>query len=496
MNAGRDEGVLLTIRVLTVEYNHVLAMSSAWTKIAVVFFALLLYAQAPEGKRLSVYTAQTGYSLAVVDHDRSEYVRLFEVLEPMGPVSTRLDKKKWRLTFRDTEAEFEDGKTRAKVGGKNFDLADRFFLENNRGMVPLRSVAALVSALTGIPAELRGTSRRLFVGATPVRYSTEPRGNALVITFSKPVNPFIATEQGTVRMVFARDALVPGGSEERTFQDAPVSSLHFEEANGAAEITVGVKEPMIARFSDANRTITLTPVENPALGSQSSTPANPSPSVSAATASQPGTPTRVRRPAFFVLIDPAHGGSDRGAVLSDKLLEKDAVLTLARQLRVEMTGQGIPVKLLRDSDTEIPSDRRAIAVNTAHAAAVIFVHASTVGNGVHVSTAIVPATITGPAMTVGPAGWETAQSRSVNLSRQWADAVAAEVLKRNIGALRMRASVPPLNQTAVPALVLEIAPPPSADANSLFSKSYLQAIMSAVAGATAAQRSRLDQGTH
>src|SRR5436305_9961836 len=133
-------------------------------------------------------------------------------------------------------------------------------------MVPLKSLPALVTALTGISAELRGTSRRLFVGATPVRYSTELRGaNTLVFTFSKPVNPFIATEHGVVRMVFARDPLVPTGNDERTFQEAPIASLHFDEANGAAEITIGVKEPMIARFSDANRTITLTPVENRAV---------------------------------------------------------------------------------------------------------------------------------------------------------------------------------------------------------------------------------------
>jgi N-acetylmuramoyl-L-alanine amidase len=465
-------------------------MSRAWKKVALALVAALLYAQAPEGKRLSVYTAQTGYVLPVVDHGSNEYVGLFEVLEPMGPTSARVDKKRWRLKFRGTDSEFEEGKARARIAGENFDLGDRFFVENNRGFVPLRSLPALLTTLTGTPADLHMPARRLFIGATPVRYSAQLQKGAapkLVLSFSSPVNPFIATEPGAVRLVFSREPVVSTGTDQLGLGGTVFSSANFAEENGAAQLTVHVTNPVIATFSDANRTITLSPVPAPAPQVAQEPTAVPSPATSPTTVGPPGTQA-VRRPGFFILIDPAHGGSDRGAALSDSLAEKDAVLTLARRLRAEFDARGIPARLMRDGDADIATDRRAIVANTSRAAAVIFIHASTVGNGAHISTAALMATATG-ANT-----WNSAQSRAIPVSREWADAVAGEVLKRNIGALRLRASVPPLNETAVPAFVLEFTPPPSGQADSILSSSYVQAITSAVADATGAERARLEQG--
>ena len=41
-------------------------------------------------------------------------------------------------------------------------------------------------------------------------------------------------------------------------------------------------------------------------------------------------------PRFFVLIDPAHGGSEIGAAISPTLPEKDVVLALARRVQHEL----------------------------------------------------------------------------------------------------------------------------------------------------------------
>ena len=463
-------------------------MRSAWTKVAVALVAVLVYAQTPEGKRVSVYTAQTGYSLPVVDEGGAEYVGLSEVLEPMGPVTTRVDKKKWRVRFRDVEAEFEAGKTRAKIAGKNVELGSKFLITNNRGLVPVASLPALVNALSGRPTDMHAASRRLFVGATPVRYTAQVQkgaGSRLVLSFSSPVNPRVDTEHGAVRLVFTRDPLESGSTDQVNLGDPLFSSAHFTETNGAAQLEVRVTAPVIASFSDANRTITLTPVNPTAQAGQTPQPPAPSTAPSGPAAAQTPSPV-VRRPLFFVLIDPAHGGSDRGAALSASLAEKDATLTLARRLRTELEGKGIPVRMLREGDVEIPSDRRAVAVNTSRAAAVIFLHASTVGSGVHISTAPLPST------SGAVATWSAAQGRWIITSRHWADAVAGEILKRNIAVLRLPASVPPLNETVVPAFVLEITPPPSGQADTLLLNSYVQGVMSAVADATAAERVRLE----
>jgi N-acetylmuramoyl-L-alanine amidase len=473
-----------------VSYNRFFPMSSAFSRIAVAVLAILVYAQAPGSKRIAIYTAQTGYTLPVVDSGTTEYAGLFETLEPMGPVSAKLDKRKWRLKFREVEAEFEVNSKRAKVAGKTFELTDKFLIANNRGLVPLRSLPTLITALTGVPIDFHQAARRLFVGANPIRYTAQVQKtdtSRLVLTFSRPVNPFIATEHGAVRLFFARDPLVSSGIDQTTFADPVFTSANFSEANGAAELAIHVTAPVIASFSDGNRTITLAPVAPPAQSPQ--LPSAPSVTAPAQPAVPAATPAS-RRPAFFILIDPAHGGSDRGAALSEALAEKDAVLTLARRLRTEFESKGITVRLLREGDVDLPSDRRAAAINSLHPGAVIFVHASTVGAGVHIATAALTAANTTPPL------WDSAQSLSLSISREWADAAASEIFKRNIAVLRLRASVPPLDQVVAPAFVLEITPPPAGRAESVLAGSYVQAITSAISTATTAEHDRLAQGVH
>src|SRR4029077_19316057 len=65
-----------------------------------------------------------------------------------------------------------------------------------------------------------------------------------------------------------------------------------------------------------------------------------------------------RAPEFFVMIDPSHGGVDKGANFGGKLLEKDITLRLARELRKELEDRGIPSRMLRDSDVDIALERR------------------------------------------------------------------------------------------------------------------------------------------
>src|SRR5450631_847981 len=57
----------------------------------------------------------------------------------------------------------------------------------------------------------------------------------------------------------------------------------------------------------------------------------------------PAAPMPSVQPRFRVVLDAAHGGSDTGARLSDKLLEKDIVLALSVRLRSLLTARGIAV---------------------------------------------------------------------------------------------------------------------------------------------------------
>src|SRR5437899_991777 len=78
-----------------------------------------------------------------------------------------------------------------------------------------------------------------------------------------------------------------------------------------------------------------TPPTPPAAPAASAAPAQaptpqPIPNVPAQAAQIPQeTQTHVPT-TFFVMIDPSHGGTDQGALLGDKLLEKDVTLAFAR----------------------------------------------------------------------------------------------------------------------------------------------------------------------
>src|SRR5579859_5649161 len=70
----------------------------------------------------------------------------------------------------------------------------------------------------------------------------------------------------------------------------------------------------------------------------------------------------------LIMIDPAHGGSESGAVLNPTILEKDVTLALARRLRLDLSARGFVVELVRDSDINLSTDDRAAKSNAAHPA--------------------------------------------------------------------------------------------------------------------------------
>jgi len=107
---------------------------------------------APPGKHLSVYSVAANYSLPLVQREGRDYVGLLEVLEPLGKVSAKSDSRGWRLRYNNVEGDFQVGKTRARVQGRDDDLGGRFLVENNRGLVPVTSLPSLLPRFLGGPA--------------------------------------------------------------------------------------------------------------------------------------------------------------------------------------------------------------------------------------------------------------------------------------------------------------------------------------------------------
>ncbi|HEY6372688.1 MAG TPA: N-acetylmuramoyl-L-alanine amidase [Candidatus Sulfotelmatobacter sp.] len=450
---------------------------------------------APPDKRLAVYSVAANYSLPLLWREGRQYVGLLELLEPLGKVSAKSEGKGWRLHYNNVEGDFQVGKARARVQGRDADLGGKFVVENNRGLVPLGSLPSLLPRFLGGPVTLREESARLFIGSVGTHFTATLSADnppRLVFHFTAPVNPTIATEPGALRMTFSREPVVAPASPTLTFGNKTIPSAIYSESNGAAVVTVNAAIPVIASFSNDGRTVTIsaTPASSPAQNAaQGTTPSAPGASPGATQSAPPAITTPPTPPGrrYFAVVDASHGGDDHGETFSNTLLEKDVTVALARSLRQELESRGIPTLVLRDSDANLSLDQRAIFANADHAAIYIAVHAASNGHGVRVYTAMLP--FGGDDRGTFRA-WSTAQHASLPLSQSTANAVAAEFQRRQVPVRTLTAPLRPLNNLTGPAIAVEVAPQGS-DPSQLTAPDYQQLVTSAVATAIAASRDQL-----
>jgi len=220
--------------------------------------------------------------------------------------------------------------------------------------------------------------------------------------------------------------------------------------------------------------------------SQSATP-RPSPAASASPSPTPGAAEKSAQPELLVIIDPSHGGDDKGVVFAPHVFEKDLTLSVARLLRKELQDRGIAAHLLRDSDFSIPLERRAELCNQQRPSLYIAVHAGEPGKGVRVYTPILPAA---QQSVNGFLPWEAAQAPVLKNSNAIAGAVTRELKKKDIKALDMKAFLRPLNNIVAPAIAVELAADRS-DPHSLESTRLQTAVATAVASGIAQARNQL-----
>jgi N-acetylmuramoyl-L-alanine amidase len=448
-------------------------------------------------KHISVYAPVATYALPVVDRGGREYVGLLELLEPLGRVSATRDGSHWKLRYNTVESEFIAGKTRVTVRGRDFNLSSPFLIENSRGLVPIGSLRTLLPRFLDTPVTFRENARRLFIGnvATQPTLQLDPANpGKLSLNFGVPVNPTISTEPGRLRMLFKRDPVVPP-SQPFVFDNRVITQVSFSESNGGLELDITSGAPLMASFSNGARTITVSAAQQPAAPSSTQDQgATSTPSVPAPVAPQPipSSPS-VTGPAsgaprgVLAVVDPAHGGSERGAALSDTVAEKNVTLGFARLLRHELEQRGFSVILSRDSDASVSLDQRAGMANAAHAAIFISLHAASLGTGARVYTSLLP--VEGESKEAFHA-WNVAQAPSLALSRSYAVAIVSEMQRRQIPAREFLASLRPLNNVVMPALAVELAPGPNGISD-LSSANYQQQVAAAIADALAPFRDRL-----
>jgi len=302
------------------------------------------------------------------------------------------------------------------------------------------------------------------------------------------------------------------GSQSITFDNKVITHATFSENNGDAELDVSANEPLMASFSNDRRTIVISIVPgSTSIGSSTGTTSTSSPPQSESAtpggvAAGPQNPPSTSAPANpgsdnaspnaspasnfhrpLAVVDPAHGGDERGAALTDKLAEKEVTLGFARLLRHELEIRGFAVALLRDSDINLTLDQRAAAANVGRAGIYISLHAVSQGTGARVYTALLP--VEGESKGVFHA-WNAAQAPALQISRIVSAAIVAELQTKDFPAQKSSASLRPLNNVFMPAVAVELAPGPDGIAD-LTSANYQQRAAAAIADAVVSVRDRL-----
>jgi N-acetylmuramoyl-L-alanine amidase len=173
----------------------------------------------------------------------------------------------------------------------------------------------------------------------------------------------------------------------------------------------------------------------------------------------PAAPARPAELRYIVVIDPAHGGTEPGAMLNTTP-EKEYTLALATRLRTLLNNRSIRSTLTRNSDTTVATDTRATEANRAHAAACIVLHATATGNGIHLFTSSLPPAAkqfsTDTRRIFLP--WQSAQASYKTQSLRLESDINSAFARQHIPVLLNQTSLAPLDNLACPAVAVEVAP--------------------------------------
>jgi len=223
------------------------------------------------------------------------------------------------------------------------------------------------------------------------------------------------------------------------------------------------------------------PQTQPQPQSPTPQPSQPSPNQASRGQTQPPVQSVGASPKPLIMIDPAHGGSESGAVLNPTILEKDITLALARRLRVDLGERGFVAELVRDSDVNLSTDDRAAKANAAHPTLYVCLHATSESGGIGIYTAMLAEN----GGTNGPfVDWSTAQFSFLPASHAAQQEIAAAMQKSGMPARSLTAPLRPLGNMTSPAVAVELAPM-KADVSQLSAADFQQNISAALASGIA-----------
>jgi N-acetylmuramoyl-L-alanine amidase len=220
----------------------------------------------------------------------------------------------------------------------------------------------------------------------PIAIEERPTGTAAVVSLNERVE-FTARSRDRGRV----DVFVPGAALVDTLDvidgSGLVASVRVEETGAGVLLVVRVAPSATSYSAD----VRSSPYRLELLVEAERQESIPPPMLrgSKHLAPVPDREERNRDDVKTVVIDPGHGGADRGKVGPSGVAESDVALAIARELALHLQGDGFYVFMTRSSDSDVPLKRRAEIANLASADIFVSIHCgswhSGAGGGFRVS---------------------------------------------------------------------------------------------------------------
>ena len=341
--------------------------------LAATFATLLagaLLAQGSGNTNYTVYSGDTRRTLAVRTQGGIEVISLDQLGTIFG-LSIAEDTSVGGLTVRGKTGPsilLIPGQSFASVGGKVVQLPGQVQRERNAWQVPLDFVRIALGPAIGQRIEIRKPSRLVLVGDIRVpqvggHLDKQATGARLVIDVNPPAPSKVNRDGNRITVTFDAAAIDPQPITGTTGEF--VASTRIDGASLLSSIrTVAACGPR-SITSDARVTVDMLPP-----GPAPPPPPKPAPEPPVVEIATPGV---IRT----IVIDPGHGGDDAGAKGAGTIAEKDLTLQIARRLKATIESRiGLRVLLTRDSDENVPLDRRTSMANNNKADLFISLHAN------------------------------------------------------------------------------------------------------------------------
>lgn len=274
----------------------------------------------------------------------------------------------------------------ASVEGRVVSLPGPPIRQGNTWLLPVEVIERALAPGANPRIDVRRRSSLIVVGSPSVpavtaRSESLPNGTRVTFVIVPATQQTVVSENGRLLVRLAADALdadlsgVMGSQVLTATRVVPPSTI--EVGLGAAFASYRATEQREGgqlRLTLDLLASTLPPPAEPtatAPGEPSTTPRESTAPVDASSLATETTGVRT------IVIDPGHGGTEQGARGPSGTLEKNVVLSIARQLEAAIEARlGLRVLLTRSGDETVALDARAAFANNNKADLFISIHAN------------------------------------------------------------------------------------------------------------------------